>query len=137
MLVINLWHMRTYYNLIYTVCGFFSFSYYVVWLICRIPTVVRFLYYGRDVFWIISRVLDFLYFAFHAVLFIYQTLFLIICFLFFEPRLAVCVGFVMCVCACKCGFCNVWVCICVGFVMYGCVCMCRFCNALVCVCVVL
>ena len=121
MLVINLWHMRTYYNLIYTVCGFFSFSYYVVWLICRIPTVVRFLYYGRDVFWIISRVLDFLYFAFHAVLFIYQTLFLIIC--FFEPHLAVCLGFVMCLCACKCGFFNVWVCICVGFVMCGCVCM--------------
>jgi hypothetical protein len=32
-----------------------------------------------------------------------------------------CVGFVMCVCVCMCGFCNVWVCACVGFVMCGCV----------------
>ena len=36
-------------------------------------------------------------------------------------NLSVCVGFVMYVCVCSCGFCNVWVCVSVGFVMYVCV----------------
>jgi len=35
--------------------------------------------------------------------------------------MCVCVGFIIGVCVCMCGFCNVWVCVCVGFVMCGCV----------------
>jgi len=52
--------------------------------------------------------------------------------LFCNVWVCVCVGPVMCVGVCKCGYCNVWVCACVGLVMCGC--MCGTCNAWVCVC---